>query len=58
MHVKCAVYIWHLANSTAVFAGYLFLINGELSFWNDESVKRKIREQMKVIIWKSYAGSD
>lgn len=32
-------------------------MNGELSFWNDESVKRDVSEEMKVIIWKRYAGT-
>lgn len=44
MQVKCAVCIWHLTNTTAVFAGYLFLINGALSLWNDECVKREMRK--------------
>lgn len=42
IHVKLAVYIWHMAKATAVFPGDLFLINRELSFWNDESVQKDI----------------
>lgn len=58
MLTKCAVYIWHTGNIACVFASYLFLINGELSFWNDASAEREMQEEMKAIIWKSYAGCD
>lgn len=51
MHAKWAVHMWHIANTAAVFAGYSFLIIGELSSWNDESVKTDIREEMKMIMW-------
>lgn len=41
-----------MANTSAVVCGCLFLMNGESSSWNDESVKRDISEEMKAIIWK------
>lgn len=55
MHVKWAVHIWHMDNTTAVFADYCWILHQ----WRAvslklESAKGEMCEEMKVIIHKSY----